>query len=402
MAKFSDLSVDLLYIISSHCDQDQLRLLSLTSRLFRKISQRYLFRDVQLSHHPTRSRTKLFLRTLQERPDLIVHVRRLELNPMREDARWPTEETNINQITRLLTNLEEFCYRSLDYKVWHYELPFPLKWGHEHAHDQVRKVECHYAISPGVMERCMQLPRLESLYIREVRTAPEPYHRLAAEKSSSVEEIRLGFPLGIQCFSFDAALLRLPCRLRRFHIEIPEGVNTVLDGVRLTSFLEPVRETLEELSITENNGGGIQTWGLPNLSAFTAMKKLSIPLRCFFGSGNIAPGVADRIPPHLSTFTVSLRTMPKESEAELTSQVFSVPMYSLSPAQVNWDETGELYTWIIGVLAPEDPVSTMPDLKTITITGPRCKSLSAGPVSDDPFRDYKGEIELRYARGNCV
>ena len=128
MVKFNDLSVELISLIFSFLQSDkaQLHNLALSTRLFRDIAQRFIIRNASVSHSVNGSRTKLLLRTLAERPDLVKHVHRLELDLLREDIHWPEEQNTIYQITRRLTNLREFCYLSRDYKVWYVPPRFSL------------------------------------------------------------------------------------------------------------------------------------------------------------------------------------------------------------------------------------------------------------------------------------
>jgi hypothetical protein len=297
MARFQDLSVDLLYVIISYLQADKrlLRDVALSSRLFRDISQRFIVRDVTISDRPALSRSKLFLRTLEERPDLIAHVHRLELDLLRENTHWPEELNNVNRLARLLINLREFCYLSRDYKVWHYELPFPLTWNSELAHEQVRRIDWNHNMTVETLYKCMQLPRIASIYCRELHgmnttnpmTEPTifnlPLHQAGR---SSLTELRVDSAIGLPCEAF-RSILRSPRCLRKLTLEFQDELSAGLQADRVSWLLEPVQTTLQELNITSQMGSWrTEAAHAPSdFSAFAILRKLQIPLRYLIGRG---------------------------------------------------------------------------------------------------------------------
>ena len=284
MAKFNDLSIDLIYVIFSHLQSDRLQLhwLALSSRLFRDVAQRFIVRNASISHSIRGSRTQLFLRTLTERPDLVAHVHRLELNLLREDIHWPEEQQTICQLTRLLTNLREFCYLSGDYKIWHYSIPQPLKWGREHAHDQIRRVEWHHNMSPWELRKLLELPRIESVYVRELAESTSLNVPESSYKTSTLVELRIGAPdkkasesLGI--------LLKIPAILKKITFESRVRYNPIIEPTGLVQLLDPVRDTLEELRVDIRNNMLGEHPQPADLSGFVSLKKLALPFRFIFG-----------------------------------------------------------------------------------------------------------------------
>jgi hypothetical protein len=311
-AKFNDLSVDLVYVIFSHLQSDgiELRNLALTCRLFRDIAQRFIVRNASISHSVHGSRTKLFLRTLTDRPDLVVHVHRLELNLLREDIHWPEEQQTINQITRQLTNLREFCYLSRDYKAWHYSVPLPLKWTREHAHDQVRRVEWLHNMAPWELRKCMELPNIESIRVRELQDDSSgrfTSFRLPPRKhsTSSLKELRIGSP-GILAYDALIQLLQMPKCLKRFALESYDTYTSTMEPTALIPLLEAVQDSLEELHIETRRNMLSPFPQTANFSRFSSVKKLSVPFRFIFQRGAVASdcGAETYLPPQLSDLKV--------------------------------------------------------------------------------------------------
>jgi hypothetical protein len=287
MAVFQDLSVDLIYIIISHLQSDKASLqhISLSCRLLRDISQRFIVRHVTLAHSPTISKSKLFLRTLEERPDLRAHVHRLELDLLREDAHWPEEQNNVNLLTRLLTNLREFRYLSRDYKSWHYSLPFPLKWASENAHSQVRRVDWHHSMTIETLWKCMELPRIETINCRDLLRACDSAEKATAfdistipTSSSSVTDLGVGSASGLPLEDF-RLLLRSPRSLHKLCLEYRGKLHGSFEKDRIDWLLEPVQNTLQELSVSV----AIGLESAADFSAFHALKKLYIPLIYLIG-----------------------------------------------------------------------------------------------------------------------
>ncbi|KAF2682532.1 hypothetical protein K458DRAFT_419946 [Lentithecium fluviatile CBS 122367] len=311
MTGFCELSVDLLYVIFSHLQSDKSTLLdiALTCRIFRDISQRFIVRDVTLTHSPTLSRSTLFLRTLQERPDLIAHVHRLELDLLREDIHWPEQQNNITLIARLLTNLRDFCYLSRDYKAWHYDIPLPFQWASENAHNHVRRIEWHHNMTIEKLCKCMELPRIDSIYCRELymtNTTASSLFTIPA-RSSSVTELRIGSALGLLLEDF-RLMLRSPRSLRTLTLEFQDELRYGLEADRIGWLLEPVQDTLEALRISTQMGPWrTQAADSPaNLSAFRSLKKLQVPLRYLIGrSAENRIHVDDLLPPKLCELTIS-------------------------------------------------------------------------------------------------
>ncbi|KAL1603515.1 hypothetical protein SLS60_005102 [Paraconiothyrium brasiliense] len=309
---FSDLSVDLVYVIFSHLWLEKIDLcnLALTCRPFRDIAQRFLVRDTSISHSVNGSRTKLFLRTLMERPDLVVHVHRLELDLLREDIHWPEEQQTIHQITRLLTNLRDFCYLSRDYKAWHYSVPLPLKWTREHAHDQVRRVEWHHNMAPWELRKCMELPSIEKIRVRELQD--DSYGRFTSfdlparkHRTSSLTELRIGSPSTLASEALHK-LLHMPRNLKKITFESRKEYHSVLQPAGLVFLLQPVRNSLEELHVEiRENLFGTSTQTV-NLSEFTSVRNLTLPFRYIFGPGTAASplSAAASLPPHLRDLKV--------------------------------------------------------------------------------------------------
>lgn len=291
MAKFNDLSVDLVYVIFSHLQSDKSSLhnLSLTCRPFRSIAQRFLVRTASISHSTHGSRTKLFLRTLTTRPDLTIHVHRLQLDLLREDIHWPEEQQTIHQITRLLTNLREFIYLSRDYKAWHYSVPLPLKWTREHAHDKVRRVEWHHNMAPWELRKCMELPSIESIRVRELQddsygrftsfTLPARKHR-----TSSLTELRIGSPSTLASEALEK-LLHMPRHLRKITFESRKEYQSVIEPVGLVALVQPVRETLEELHVEIRDNPSAAFARAADLRDFGEIRKVTLPFRFVFGVG---------------------------------------------------------------------------------------------------------------------
>lgn len=311
MAGLKDLNVDLLYVIFSHLQSDkrQLHDIALSCRLFRDIAQRFIVRDVTLSHSPMHSRTKLFLRTLEERPDLTVQVHCLRFDLLREDIHWPEEQHVISRITRLLTNLREFCYLSRDYKPWHYGVSLPLKWWRDGVHDQVRRVEWHHNMQPKALVKCMQLPRIESIYCRELQDISTKSSSISIVSpdlygSSSVRELHIGSHLGLP---FDALrlMLQVPRCLRKLVLSYHDEFQSGAQVDRIPWLLEPVQESLEELSIEKHRGMLPPPGEVVDLSALCCLRKLSIPFRYVFGKRPGKSFKADTLlPPQLSELRV--------------------------------------------------------------------------------------------------
>ncbi|KAF1951949.1 hypothetical protein CC80DRAFT_508571 [Byssothecium circinans] len=297
MASLHDLSVDLLYVIFSHIQSDK-RLLhdaALSCRLFRDVAQRFFVRDVTISHSATCSRTKLFLRTMEERPDLVAHVHRLELDLLREEIHWPEEQHNIKRITDLLTNLREFRYSSRDYKIWHYEAPFPLK---PIPGRTVRKVEWHHNMTIRSLCDCLRLPRIESVYCRELHGSPNDIHKHTQTlvRSSSLKHLHIGSSMKLPAGSFQH-VLKMPLLLQSLRIDF---YNAYLEGVeedQITEFLEPVKQTLEELMITKPKGTLVAAGGTVNLSEFASLKKLALPFKFLFPRDAQPPFEAETLLP---------------------------------------------------------------------------------------------------------
>ncbi|KAF1969235.1 hypothetical protein BU23DRAFT_557909 [Bimuria novae-zelandiae CBS 107.79] len=285
---FSDLSVDLIYVIFSHLQSDQAELhsLALSCRQFRDIAQRFMVRDASITHSIKGSRAKLFLRTLLKRPDLVSHVHRLKFDLLREDIHWPEEQQIIHQITRRLTNLREFCYLSRDYKFWHYSVPLPLKWERDHAHDQVRRVEWHHNMAPWELRKCMELPRIEAIYVLELQDISSgrfTSFKVPARKhkTSTLAELRLGSPDEMAYQSLNM-LLHLPKSLKKIAFEARSVHQSALAPTALVLLLEPARDTLEELHL-EIYAGKLGPPSRPaDLSAFVSLTKLSLPFRYIF------------------------------------------------------------------------------------------------------------------------
>lgn len=313
MARFQDLSVDLLYVIFSYLQTDKglLQNVALSSRLLRDVSQRFIVRNVTITHNPTLSRSKLFLRTLQERPDLTAHVHRLEIDLLRETVHWPEEVDTIHQVARLLTNLREFSYLSRDYKVWHYELPFPLTWTAEHAHDQVRRIEWDHNMTVEILYKCMQLPQIAHIYCRELHMRDPTVSELPtlpAISSSSVTELRIGCTWRISRPEL-RHVLQLPRCLRKLTFDFHDQLGTTLEPEHVIWMLEPVRLTLHELTIwgqmsATYNAEPPTTAG--HFSALTQLRKLTLPLKFLLGRGMegilLQNGV---IPPQLRELSIT-------------------------------------------------------------------------------------------------
>lgn len=311
-ATFNDLSVDLVYVIFSYLQSEkaQLRNLALTCQTFRQIAQRFIVRDASISHSVNGSRTKLFLRTLIDRPDLVVHVHRLELDLLREDIHWPEEQQTIHKITRLLTNLREFCYLSRDYKAWHYSVPLPLKWARERAHDQVRRVEWHHNMAPWELRKCMELPNIETIRVRELQD--DSYGRftsfnLPARKhgTSSLVELCIGSPSAIASEALQK-LLHMPRCLRKITFESRKEYQSVLEPNGLVSLLQPVRECLEELHVEIRDNLFASSTKAADLAAFSSIKNLTLPFRYIFGprATTSLSQASTLLPPQLSTLKV--------------------------------------------------------------------------------------------------
>lgn len=374
MAKFKDLSIDLIYVIFSYLQSDkvQLRYLALSSRLFRDIAQRYIVRDASISHSMNGSRTALFLRTLRERPDLVAHVHRLELDLLREDVHWPEEQQNIHQISRLLTNLREFCYLSRDYKVWHYSVPQPLKWGREGIHDQVRRIEWHHNMAPWELRKCMELPRIESIYVKELADpssgrstsfkVPERKY-----KTSTLADLRLGSPDGM-AYQALSLLLQLPQSLRRIAFESHMRYSSILAPVGLMPLLEPVKDTLEELIIDiRNEALGLASQPV-DFSRFQSLRKLTIPFRYIFGRAAERPYHTEaKLPPSLSelemVFTPVTRPFSLIPDARQYAHVEN------SEALVDWLKTVALRTHGLGRVCFHqcERLSMIPDLTDVSV-----------------------------------
>lgn len=312
MAKFNDLSVDLVYVIFSHLQSEGADLcnLALTCRLFRDIAQRFIVRNACISHSVRGSRNKLLLRTLLDRPDLVVHVHRLELNLLREDIHWPEEQQTINQITRQLTNLREFCYLSHDYKAWHYSVPLPLKWTREHAHDQVRRVEWQHNMAPWELRKCMELPNIESIRVRELQDdSPGRFSsfRLPARKNrtSSLKELRVGSP-GAMAYEALIQLLHMPKCLKRFTLESYDTYTSTMEPTALIPLLEAVQDSLEELHVETRRNMLSPFPQTANFSNFSSVKKMSMPFRYMFQRGGAVSvvGADTFLPPQVSDLTV--------------------------------------------------------------------------------------------------
>ncbi|KAK3208746.1 hypothetical protein GRF29_77g1847263 [Pseudopithomyces chartarum] len=339
MAKFNDLSVDLVYVIFSHLQSDKLQLhwLALSCRLFRDISQRFMVRNASISHSIRGSRTQLFLRTLTERPDLVAHVHRLELDLLREDVHWPEEQQTIHQLTRLLTNLREFCYLSSDYKVWHFSIPTPLKWRRTHAHDQVRRVDWHHNMTPWDLRKCMQLPRIESIYVREL-VDPIKSFKIPERiyKTSTLVELRIGVPTAMNEKAFQplGLLLNIPVRLKRILFESHVWHNPIFNPAALMRLLHPVRDTLEELrvDIWENR---LDPFYQPaDLSNFISLKKLAWPMRFLFGSkADPLDHTEINLPPNLNKLEMAY----KSGELRF-AEVLEAPTSKVYPTFINWLE----------------------------------------------------------------
>jgi hypothetical protein len=315
MAKFHDLSVDLLYVIFSYLQSDKplLQDIALSCHLFRDVAQRFFVRDVQISHSPTRSRTKLFLRTLEERPDLIAHVHRLELDLLREDVSWPEEQHCISQITALLFNLREFRYSSRDYKIWHYEIAFPLSLTPENTHSFVRKVEWNHNMTIKTFHECMKLPRIESLYCRELHASDEELenHGKAFERVSSLTDLHLGSSMSSVSLpvEFFRKVLQMPRRLRSLRIDFRDDYRDRVTPEQFAGLLEPVQESLEELTITKTKATTASTGDHHSidLSGFPMLTKVSLPLKFVFPKGVQSPPFEAEtiLPPRLNELKVT-------------------------------------------------------------------------------------------------
>jgi len=311
MARFQDLSVDLLYVIVSHLHSDNslLRDVALSCRLFRDVSQRFIVRDAIVSYSPKFSRSKLFLRTLEERPDLTAHVHRLELVLLREDVHLPEEANTVKRICRLLTNLREFMYSSTDYKIWHYELPFPLTWKSEHVHDQVRRIDWNHNMTIETLYKCMELPRIASIYCRELHAMGSTTSDIPGlpAGSSSVTELRIGSALGLPLEEF-RLMLRSPRCLQKLTFEFHDKTSTGIEAARMSWLLEPVQTTLQDLKISSPFGsrGANAAHSLADFSAFAALHKLQIPLRYLIGIGTgEVPCPSTILPPWLRELTIA-------------------------------------------------------------------------------------------------
>ena len=372
MTQFKDLSVDLIYVIFSHLQSDkaQLRSLALSSRLFRDIAQKFIVRNASISHSINGSRTNLFLRTLRERPDLVAHVHRLELDLLREDIHWPEEQQNIHQITRLLTNLRELCYLSRDYKVWHYSVPQPLKWGREGIHDQVRKIAWHHNMAPWELRQCMELPRIECIYVKELADSngrSNPFKVPERKyKTSSLADLRLGSPYGI---TYEALLqlLQLPRSLKRITFDSHMRHSSIMAPADLVSLLKHVKDTLEELVIDVRNAAlelPIQT---ADFSGFGSLKKLTVPFRYLFDMPKDEPYHSEpNLPPSLS-------------ELEMVFTLITPPStnFSTEKLSANMKNLLALLDWLQAVGGHLEPPLQTPKLQRISLH--QCDKLSVIP-----------------------
>lgn len=369
MARFNELSVDLLYVIFSHLQSDKVVLhnLSLSSRLFRDVAQRFLVRNVKISHSLNGSRTKLFLRTLNARPDLISNVHRLELDLLREDIHWPEEQQNIHQITRRLTNLREFCYSSRDYKIWHYSVPQPLKWGREHAHDQVRRVEWDHNMAPWELRKCMELPRIDSIYVRQLQdSSPGRYTQFKVpvrkHKTSTLRALRVGFPDPVALESLKL-LLHIPNCLKEIVFESRVMYHPLASPRALEKILEPVRETLEELLVDIQKGMIERVFPPIDLSAFQSLKKLSLPYDFLFLPAKEMPCKIDtRLPSTLNGLEIFFSPYQME-------KMCNAPVGVRNVAHNNQTAFRD---WLTRINDPNEVPLRMPSLTSITLQPNYC------------------------------
>lgn len=308
MARFQDLSVDLLFIIFSQLQDDKPSLhdLSLSCRLFRSIAQQFYVRNAIISHSDNRRRTELFLRTLEERPDLTGHVHRLQLDLRREDEYWVEDQQNIRRITELLTNLREFRYSSVDYKIWHYENPFPWPVAPSDPQNCIRRIEWHHNMTTRTLQKCMSLPRIQTIYLRELHETPLELPGRAAsgpkERFSSVAELTIGSTLIISPKGLQE-ILKMPRALRKLRLDVHDNTDAI-EPADLAAALDPVRDTLEQLTIAKPKGG--PAIGRVDLCAFHALKSLALPFRYLLVESTHGNAYADlRLPPALRDLKVS-------------------------------------------------------------------------------------------------
>ncbi|KAF2634691.1 hypothetical protein P280DRAFT_474469 [Massarina eburnea CBS 473.64] len=360
MACFGDLSVDLLYVIFAHVQVNKrlLNNIALSCRLFREVAQQFFVRDVTITHSPTCSRTKLFLRTLEARPDLVPHVHRLELDLLREDIHWPEEQNNIKRITSLLTNLREFRFSSRDYKIWHYEITFPLRLTSENAHTLIRKIEWCHNITFKTLYHCMSFPRIESLYCRELHGTPEELGNpdQISKRFSSLQELHIGSSMSLPAGSFQH-ILGMPQKLRRLRIDFHDAYGNNVKADEIAALLEPVEQTLEELTITKPKGPLISA-GLVNLSGFASLKKLALPFKFLFPQARLQ-----------STLEVDTILPPRLNELKLYFVAITLEVGSVSIE----DNYRNVFTWVGEVTSilhnggPRAPNTRMPELQNVIL-----------------------------------
>jgi hypothetical protein len=351
MVQFQDLSEDLLYIIVSYLENDKRSLqdLALSCRLLRDVSQRFFVRNATINcisqsttpwaipggevwPMPARIQgmtlpLQLFLRTLEERPDLVAHVHRLELNVLRESLYWDYTIHSIRRVVRLLTNLREICYSSSDYKVWHNELPLPLTENAEYAHDNIRRIHWNHSMTIDTLFRCFALPHIASIYCRSLRSNNLSNGDRTLDLirppvgSSSIKELAIGSNSYISHEELRRVLQQPRC-LEKLTINSEDDSRKSLSNAHLSWLLEPVRNSLLELKIPYQTISPMIDTAPVDFSSFTSLCELYAPFRCLVGIGEEgSPNSSGFLPPRLTDLTIACRFFyPSRAVAENAEQ----------------------------------------------------------------------------------
>ncbi|CAI6278862.1 unnamed protein product [Periconia digitata] len=309
--QIQNLSVDLLYIIFSQLQDDKpsLHNLTLSCHLFRNIAQPFFVRNVTLSYKVNSFCTSLFLRTLEQRPDLAGHVHRLQLDLIRESSHIIEEVEEIQRMVARLTNLRVFRYSSIDYKIWHYELAFPLIPSPTNLFNSIHRVEWHHNMTFETLSQCMSLPHIETIYCRELFCDPsdpsDPIILDATKGSSSVTDLSIGSYVGLSIAVLQK-ILELPRALRKLKIDITSHLYIGVPPHKLATLLYSLQDVLEQLTVVVVKGARGPATELADLSGFSSLRSLTLPYGYIIAGQNREDNALEKyLPPFLEELTLS-------------------------------------------------------------------------------------------------
>ena len=172
-------------------------------------------------------------------------------------------------------------------------------------------------MAPWELRKCMELPRIETIYVRELSDL-SPGHftsfkvPTSKHRTSPLAELRIGSP-NFMAYQSLKMLLQIPEALKHMAIECCALHSPIFGPSDLLSLLEPVRDTLEELHMDIRNGMLGQDNGPFDLSAFQSLRKLTLPFRFIFRRGaEISHRVDTLLPPYLTDLKMAFSPAPQD------------------------------------------------------------------------------------------